>query len=787
MSAPMVALLLIVMLVAAAAAVLLARGVRRGTLPAPRAPRALRSMLSSRFSRGGRPARSSRASRGLTGPGTRGSRPGAGTHRSGTTAALDASLRDMPDPAPKSGLRQNRPARRRVVRVASAQDASGLRAALAAAAARVVPRPGGSRPAGAAGGDGIDFGRRLFAIGAVVSAMFGALIARLWGMQLINSQGYSDQAEANLTRDVSIKAPRGRILDRNGDVLVGNKSVMALVADSSVADDTRVVRRISNLLGMPPVAVRRAIQDATASAQSARTVMADIPQTAVAYVTEHPAQFPRVSVDAQYVREYPYGPLACHLLGYTGAISDLDAYNQASSDGLTYQPDDVVGLTGVELQYEEVLQGVRGTRVVHVDADGDVTGVVGEIPAERGSDLMLTIDLTMQQAAENAIQHGIAASEALNYAATGGAVVALNCKTGEVLAMASYPNYNPSSFVDGIGADLWSRLQAPDVHTPMLNRAVNGLYPPASTVKPLTTLAGLEHGVCSQGSSYTCKGWWTGLGDAYGKWCWEHSGHGEISVEYGIAMSCDVVFYEISKALYYSDTTDGLQEMFRRWGLGAATGVDIPGESQGRVPDGKWKWDWYTSAADADRAWQPGDTVNIAIGQGDMLVTPLQLAYAYSGLVSHGTQMWPHVLRRVLSSQSGSTIAQAQEHIASQVTIDADDLAFVNEALQLVLSSQIGLNVYFANVPVTVGGKSGTGEAGDDPTNPHAWFVAAAPMEDPQYVVASFVEHGGGGGDIATSMCAEVLAAAYGNGPLDYIEINRRRGVSSNTGLGVGA
>lgn len=770
-----VVILLFVLLVAAVIAVVfVAKGMRSGSfgsLQAHRAPQ----------------ARVFRRPRGLTGTKPSGLHPFVGTRRSTTTATLDASLRDMPQPAPKTGIRQNKPQTRRVVRVASAEDAKGLRAALKAAADRVRPGAKMQDGTGAKANNGPDFGRRFFAIGAVVSAMFGALIARLWGMQLINTQGYSAKAEANLTRDVSIKAPRGRIMDRNGEVLVGNRSVMTLIAEPTVADDARVVRRISNLLGIPPVAVRRAIQDATAPAQSARTVALDIPEVAVAYVTEHPAQFPGVSVNSQYVREYPHGSLACHLLGYTGVITDLDAYNKAATGGLTYQPDDTVGLTGVELQYESVLQGVRGTRVVHVDANGDVTGVVGEIPSERGSDLLLTIDLTLQQAAENAIQHGLEASKALEYNATGGAVVAMDCKTGEVLAMASYPNFNPSSFVGGISSDLWSRLQAPDAHTPMLNRALNGLYPPASTVKPLTALAGLEHGVCDQGSWYTCNGWWTGLGDAYGKWCWKHAGHGDVSIPYGIARSCDVVFYEISKALYHSQANDGLQEMFRRFGLGAATGVDVPGESPGRVPDARWKWDWYSSADDIDRAWQPGDTVNIAIGQGDMLTTPMQMVYVYCGLVNHGTQMWPHVLRRVVSSQTGTTIAQAQTHTGSQVAIDAGDLAFINEALQLVLSSELGMDVYFQNVPVTVGGKSGTGEAGDDPTNPHAWFVAAAPIDDPQYVVASFIEHGGGGGDIASSMCAEVLAAAYGQGPQDYIAINRRRGVAKNTGLGVGA
>ena len=647
--------------------------------------------------------------------------------------------------------------------------------------------------AGAAGEPrprGLSMRSRLLALVAGVSALFGTLLARLWGMQLIDSSSYAQKASANLTREVSTRAPRGRILDRNGNVLVGNRSGLALVATSTVADDVRVVRRISNLIGMPEVAVRRAIQSTTEGAQSLRTIMVDVPERAVAYVTEHPGQFPGVSVETRWLRSYPNGSLACHLLGYTGTISsdELAAYNADEANGGSYRTDDTVGKSGVELQYESVLQGIRGTRVVHVNASGTVTGVVSEVQPEQGSDIRLTIDVTTQRAAEHAILSGMEASRALDYAATGGAVVALDCKTGEVLALASYPNYNPAAFVGGIGSDLWARLQAPDAHTPLLNRAINGLYPPASTVKPMTALAGLEAGVCTEDSSYYCDGWWTGFGDASsGKWCWNHDGHKSIDLRRGIAESCDVVFYEIAKAVYYSGQPEAIQGMFRRWGLGAATGVDLPGESSGRVPDAQWKWNWFTSYSDADRSWQPGDTANIAIGQGDMLVTPMQLAYAFEGIAMNGTQMWPHVLKEVISSQTGETVTSVPARVARQVSVDQDDLSFIHGAMYAVINEVATMNLYFANVPVTVGGKSGTGEAGDDLTNPHAWFVAVAPMEDPQYVVASFIEHGGGGGDITTSVCAEVLASLYGNGPQDYIAINKERNVAPNTGEGAGA
>ncbi len=709
--------------------------------------------------------------------------------KSSSRLRIDARLSTPKLSAHRRKGESNKPTMRRAPDleppVSAGKPGKGLGLAPQAASTQAPTSPAPANPAPASG----DMDRRVFGIGVFTSALFGALIARLWSIQLINGESYEQKAEANQTIDVSLRAPRGRILDRNGEVLVGNRSSMTLVADSSVANDSRVVRRLSNLLGAPDVCIRRAIQSETEGAQSRRTIMIDVPARAVAYVTEHKGQFSGVEVESQWVRTYPEGSLACHLLGYTGSITreELTAYAESSSSTVSYQMGDVVGKSGVEYEYEEVLQGVRGTRTVHVNADGEVTGVVSEVDPEQGSDVKLTVDLKVQQAAESAILHGMEASQALDYDATGGAVVCLKCKTGEVLALASYPNFNPNFFIGGIGADLWNQMQTPDAHTPMLNRAIDGLYPPASTVKPLTTLAGLEGGVASQGSYYYCSGWWTGLGEQYGKWCWETNGHGSVSLPWGIAVSCDVVFYEIAKALYYSSTPEKIQEVFRRWGLGSKTGIDLPGEASGRVPDAQWKWDWFTQASDLDRSWQPGDTANIAIGQGDMLVTPLQLAYVYGTLGNGGRPMRPHVLNQILSSQTGQPLVEMRDQPRAMVKVDSDDFSFIMDALRSVLWDVPSMSYYVENLPVMAGGKSGTSEASDDPANPHAVFCMLAPIDDPEYVVCSFIEHGGGGGDITTSVCEEVLAAIYDAPVNDYIGINVRRQVQANTGEGVGA
>lgn len=622
--------------------------------------------------------------------------------------------------------------------------------------------------------------RRTAVLSALSGTAFGVLLLRLWGMQVIAGRDYSDQASSNSVSEVSLRATRGRILDRNGEVLVDNRACMALVADKSVADDSRLVRRLANLLGMPDVAVRRNIQNASEGAQSARTVMIDVPESAVSYVAEHPGQFPGVSIESRTVRSYPHGSLACHLLGYTGTISseELEAFNADESRQMTYRSGDIVGKSGVEYQYEGILQGVRGTRRVYVDVSGNVLGVASQVDPEPGSDVRLTIDVNVQAAAEQALQLGMQAGEYLHYSPTGASCVCMNCKTGEVLAMASYPSFDPSSFIGGISTEAWAQLIDEAANTPLLNRAINGLYPSASTIKPFTACAALERGMMDTQTYVECTGYWTGMGEQYGMHCWNHSGHGWMNLYEGITNSCDTVFYEIAKAFYYSDQPEGIQEMFRRWGIGSTTGIDLPAESAGRVPDAEWKWNHYTWADDASRAWQGGDTANIAIGQGDILVTPLQMCYAYCGLVNGAVEMWPHVLLDVLSGQTAQPIISATQKASQQVSISSDILSFVDSALYGVVNETY-VGDYFAGLPVSVMGKSGTGEAGDDDANPHAWFCAAAPADDPTYVVAAIVEHGGGGGYVASNVCRGVLGAVYGVEMTDPVSILASRNVST--------
>lgn len=626
---------------------------------------------------------------------------------------------------------------------------------------------GGQTPKASGGNDTsgeTGFKGRLGGLGIFSGGIIAVLMGRLWSMQLMSNEDYTSQAERNRTRTITTAAPRGRILDRNGEELVTNRPSLTVVADASVAEDTRELTMLANVLGMPEMAVKRNVQDTTEGAQAARTVAVDVSRRTVAYLEEHPDLFPGVSIEQRTQRHYPHGKLAAHVLGYTGTVTSeqLEASKSNTDEGaVTYEAGDITGQAGVEYQYESVLQGVRGERQVFVDANGNITGDSTSVPATAGSDVVLTIDIKIQEAAEAGLEHAIAASVAKGNQCDSGAVVVLDATNGDVLAMASAPEFDPSIFVGGISNDDWEALSSDSSHHPLVDRAVTGTYPSGSTIKPLSTLAALDAGVASEDSGYYCTGKWTGFGSAYAQWCWDHDGHGAIDLRNGIVYSCDTVFYEIGKALYESeDSKEGLQETFRKWGLGKKTGIDLPGESEGRVPDAEWKWNYFSSYSDSDRTWRGGDTTNLAIGQGDILVTPLQMACVYAGLARNGEIWRPHVLKSVDSRTGDGSVVDYKPERIETVEEDAERLAFIDDALQGVIYEEDPAQAaHFSNLPVKVAGKTGSAEKSGEAAT--GWFCAYAPADDPKYVVAAVVEQGGFGASSALYAVRDTLGGIY--------------------------
>ncbi len=631
----------------------------------------------------------------------------------------------------------------------------------------------GTRPKASEGEgntSGLAYKGRFTMLTAGVGVMFGAILAKLWSMQMVRGDYYEDLSVQNRTRTVTTAAPRGRILDRNGVELVRNRALLAVTAYSDLVDDPVLVRHLSNVLGMPYAAVRRNIRDNTEGAQAQHTIATDVRRSTIAYIQEHAGEFEGVTVVDRTEREYPYGTLACHVLGYTGTITaeQLEAQDSEDRDegSIVYETGDIVGQAGVEAQYESLLQGVRGEQTVTVDAAGNVTGQVGEVPPRSGTDIRLTLDVNIQRACEEGLAYAISISKQFGYNEAGnGAMLCLDCTNGEILGMASTPTYDPSVFIGGISNDAWSQLNGDESGNPLLNRAIGGQYMSASTIKPLSALAGLEYGVYSSTRTTTCTGYWTGDGEAYGKWCWDHSGHGVMTLEDGIIYSCDPVFYDIGHDFFYDkDNPEGLQEMFRRWGLGSTTGVDLPSEQAGRVPDAAWKKEYFSDYSDEDRTWNPGDMSNIVIGQGDLLVTPLQMACAYMGIANGGKEYTPHVFLSALArdGEGGDSYRYNETGSKERLTAEVDSayLDLVHSGLKrMIYEESATLAAHFSSLPVTVAGKSGTGEkAGQDP---YGWFITYAPYENPKYVVCGVLEQGGFGGSSTVYGVRDVLGQIY--------------------------
>jgi len=589
--------------------------------------------------------------------------------------------------------------------------------------------------------------------GAFVAVLF-VLLVRLWSMQVISGSAYASQAEQNRIREISIVAPRGRILDRKGRELVTNRATLAVVVSPSARDDEELLLKLSSLLDVPLEDIKERVTSVKEAALAPRVVAIDVPLATVAYLAEHESQFPGVEIQTRAVRQYPYGKLAAHVLGYTGEISEDDL---AEPEFVGYDPTDMVGKAGAESSFEKVLQGDRGRRVMEVDASGAPRKIVSETDPEPGRDVVLTIDAKVQKVTEKALSQALADAHQDDYPnAKAAAAVAIDIETGEILSMASAPTYDPSVFLGGVSQKEWRSLTSTSSEFPLTNRAIMGQYPPASTFKAIVGIAGMQSKITSQWRQYRCGGLWKGMGKQWSKWCWNHGGHGVETFMDGVADSCDTVFYEIGHD-FYKTKGEKLQKYARQFGYGTKTGIDLPGEAAGRVPDSAWKKAYNENYPEYQR-WLPGDTVNMAIGQGDMLATPLQVLVSYAGIANDGKVMRPHLLRKVLSGD-GSTVLGPTKEVAFEPDVSKKNVRIMQQAL-LGVTTEGTARSAFRTFPVAVAGKTGTAQvAGKDD---FAWFVGYAPANNPKYAVVVTVEEGGHGGSVAAPAGRQILASLLG-------------------------
>lgn len=627
--------------------------------------------------------------------------------------------------------------------------------------ASAAPRVNSSRPTTKSPSEGLK--PRFAAMGVLAAAIFGSLGIKLWSMQILSSDGFKAEAAKNKFTVVPTPAPRGYIYDADGIALVKNRSSLTVVADADVASNRDVVLRLSAVLGLPYNVVRQRIMDATSGAQSQRVVARDVRLRDVAFISEHATAFQGVSVQTRSVREYPYGALAAHAVGYTGSVSKDDL--ATVPDGREVELGDAVGKSGVEKTYDSLLAGDHGQRTVVVNADGEVVEVTSETQPTRGSDICLTIKAPVQYVCDKALAELIAPKNGVIGTGKGcaGAIVVMDARDGGIVALSSYPTFSPTTFTGSISQDTWDLYTTPQAYDPLLNRAISGAYPAASTFKAFTGLAALEYGFAGAGKTWDCTGSWDGFHTGVPQMCWKHSGHGTLDFRGGVVNSCDVVFYNLGKQFYDAGTVNGtisdtaMQETIEKYGFGATTGIDLASEAAGRVPTPQWRAEHFKNQP-MEAVWKGGFMTNMAIGQGDVLVTPLQVAVAYGG-VATGKLIKPHLLKEVRNAE-GNVASTFESQVTGTPDVKAEHLAIMRDALKGVSTDNADLSkVFYDNGldPATVASKTGTGEvAGKED---YAWFACYAPYDDPKYVVACVVEQGGGGSSVGAPLGAKVLAA----------------------------
>lgn len=601
---------------------------------------------------------------------------------------------------------------------------------------------------------------RLAVFGVLTVIVFGVLFSRLWFLQVLSGQEYARLAENNRARLVSIPAPRGIIYDREGRVLVENRPSPAVTLLPEVAERRpQVVEDLADVLKMTPAEVRAALQEKKTDPLKPRVIKEDVDKETLAYLAEHEIRFPGVKIEVQARRRYPHGMTAAHVVGYLGEISE----EELESEDDSYELGDVLGKIGVEKNYEDLLRGEKGARRIEVNAEGEPQKILSVKEARPGHNLKLNIDLEVQKAAEAALDRAIKVTRKNGFRnAEAGAAVVLSSKNAELLALASYPSFGPESFVGGISEPEWATLNSKESSFPLFNRAVSA-YAPGSTFKPVVAAAGLAEGLIGPGTTFDCRGKWLGLGKRWPKFDWKRSGHGRVNLRKAIVESCDIYFYNVGQKLYKA-SGEPLQDWATKFGFGSVTGVDLPTEAEGRVPTTAWKKEFNKERDPENISWYPGDTVNMSIGQGDMLATPLQLARAYGAIANGGTLGSPR-LAQASMSQDGKVYPIAAEG-DERVPVSADILARLKRHLREVVTSGTARGA-FSGFPVPVAGKTGTAQVrGKDD---YAWFAGFAPFEEPEYVVVVMVEQGGHGGSVSAPAVREILSEIY-DVPVDLPE-----------------
>jgi penicillin-binding protein 2 len=619
--------------------------------------------------------------------------------------------------------------------------------------------------------------RRVALLSALVVIGFAALLLRLWALQVLSGSQYAAKAQANQVRTVKVQAPRGAILDRSGHILVSNEPVTSVELSLSglprnYASRVAEIRSLARVTGVSVHHITKLLVGRRVAGDMLDPVVVRTQATGamLTYLEERATDFPGLTLARSYIRRYPHGSVAAQLLGY-------DGQNPQSAGN-------VIGQTGVEAAFNKFLGGVPGEAHVRVDSRGRPQSPrLLTTPPQTGQTVRLTLDTKLQIAAQNALDDGIARARSTGkWAADGGAIVALNPRTGAILALASSPSYNPAVYSGRVTTRALAEQgltpkTALAKNFPSLDRAVDGTYPPGSTFKPLTAIAALEEHIIKPYAFYQCTGTYIAPQDtSHHVWHnWDQFVDEPMDLPTALAQSCDTYFYQVGDKFYALPKGRGqpIQKWARRFGFGQKSGSDLGPQSPGLVPTIAWKQQEFprNDPSDpnwkVDRIWKPGDSLNLSIGQGDLTVTPLQMARFYAAIANGGKLVTPHILMDVENPNGQVVVTRPPTAPVPVKGLNPADLKVVQQGLYEGTHDPLGTSYgVFGNFPIKIAGKTGTAQKAVRLQNyrgdqDQSWWCGYGPANNAKLVVCAVIENGGEGGSAAAPAAERVFAKFF--------------------------
>jgi len=617
---------------------------------------------------------------------------------------------------------------------------------------------------------------RLRIVGVAVLILFGVLVLRLWTLQVVEGKSFAAAVNRNQVRVVSITAPRGEIIDRNNTVLVTNvPQEVILLSRAEAAQHPEIIGMVAALVGETPQQVKAAINNNRYSPYEPVPLAFNVSPATVQYLQTHQAQYPGVSVETMTQRTYPQGgTTGTQVLGYLG---DISSSYLAAHPNKGYTQGSQVGVTGVEAQYEPYLRGVEGRQALSVNADGTVVGTLSSTAPQIGDTVVLNIDTGLQQEVQSALEHQIQTDRHTLDAVDGrvppakdGAVIVMNPSNGQVLALASSPSYDLNEWVGGISQSNFAALSATGAEN---NYAIEGQYTPGSTFKLVTATAALQSGLIAPGSYYTDTGTYkipgcvAGAGGDTG--CVLHDDPGDsggtFNVSGALTVSSDAYFYNLGAMFWDSRGQFGdtpIQNMATAYGEGTVTGIDLPGEAQGRLDSYLTRAKLHAEAPKGfpnAASWFTGDNVEMAFGQGETVLTPIEQAVAYSTFANGGTRYAPQVASEVVDPATGKVIKHLAPQVTGHVAISPQNYSAMLQGFEGVVSSPHGTAYNdFLGFPASWNLAGKTGTASNQPgLEPNSWFVAWGPNPNPQYLVLAVIDQGGYGAEAAAPLVRNIF------------------------------